>query len=85
MNQSFANTTLGDIVAKDYHAAAIFERYGLDFCCGGRMSLADACRQHGVDVQTVSSELSHLARTEDTAPEASKRSRSNLSLARRTS
>jgi len=71
MNQPFANTTLGDIVAKDYHAAAIFERYGLDFCCGGRVSLADACRQHGVDVQAVSSELAHLARTpEETAPEA---------------
>lgn len=70
MNQPFANTTLGDIVAKDYHAAAIFERYGLDFCCGGRMSLADACRQRGVDVEAVSSELVHLARTpEETAPE----------------
>ncbi len=34
------------------------------------MSLADACRQHGVDVQAVSSELAHLARTpEETAPE----------------
>ena len=49
MDQQFAKTTLGDIVAQDYHAAEIFERYGLDFCCGGRASLEEACRERGLD------------------------------------
>jgi regulator of cell morphogenesis and NO signaling len=28
--------TIGEVVAKNFHTAKIFEDYGLDFCCGGR-------------------------------------------------
>jgi regulator of cell morphogenesis and NO signaling len=35
MSSTFEHQTLGDIVAGNYQAAEIFERYGLDFCCGG--------------------------------------------------
>lgn len=68
MHQPFANSTLGNIVAQDYHAAAIFERHGLDFCCGGRTSLAEACRERGLDLAAIAAELGHRAAT---PPEAS--------------
>ena len=32
-----------EIVADDFRAAAVFERFGIDFCCGGRRTLAEAC------------------------------------------
>ena len=41
--------TVGDIVAADYRAAGIFERFGIDFCCGGRRTLADACHDASAD------------------------------------
>jgi regulator of cell morphogenesis and NO signaling len=65
------NDTIGDIVASDYRAAAVFERFGLDFCCGGRQTLGDACRQMAVDSAALLTALEGLARepgpTEDTS------------------
>ena len=37
-------------------AIAVFERYGIDYCCGGK-SLEYACRQAGVDPQQIAEEL----------------------------
>lgn len=38
------NTTLGEIVAVNYQAATIFDRYQLDFCCHGNRSIEEACQ-----------------------------------------
>jgi regulator of cell morphogenesis and NO signaling len=68
MASRFENGTLGDIVSNNYHAAAVFERHGLDFCCGGRSSLAEACRQGNVDLATVVAELEGLESAEVGVP-----------------
>jgi regulator of cell morphogenesis and NO signaling len=68
MGSRFENGTLGDIVANNYRAAAIFERHGLDFCCGGRVSLAEACRQRNLDVGAVVAELARLDTADAAAP-----------------
>lgn len=52
--------TVGDLVAADFRAAAVFERFGIDFCCGGRRSLIDACRTAGVSPETVIGDLAAL-------------------------
>jgi regulator of cell morphogenesis and NO signaling len=49
--------TVGDIVAADFRAGAVFERFGIDFCCGRRRSVAEACRQAAVDPETVEQAL----------------------------
>jgi len=30
-------------------AAGVFERFGIDYCCGGKLSLARACEKRGLD------------------------------------
>jgi regulator of cell morphogenesis and NO signaling len=50
-------TTIRDIVADDFRAAAVFENHRIDFCCGGDRPVADACREKGVDAGLVASEL----------------------------
>ena len=40
--------TVGDLVAKDYRAAGVFKQYGIDFCCGGKKTVAEVCNQKGV-------------------------------------
>jgi regulator of cell morphogenesis and NO signaling len=50
-------TTIRDIVAEDFRAAAVFQRYGLDFCCGGARSVLDACREKGLDAAAVLTDL----------------------------
>jgi regulator of cell morphogenesis and NO signaling len=49
MLERFENATIGEIVATDVRAAAIFEDFGIDFCCGGDRLLIDACRSVSVD------------------------------------
>jgi len=49
MNDSFEKTTIGDIVASDFRTAGVFEAFGIDFCCGGRQSIAEACESAAID------------------------------------
>jgi regulator of cell morphogenesis and NO signaling len=35
----------------------VFERYGIDYCCHGKTSLSDACRERGIDPDHVLDEL----------------------------
>ena len=51
-------TTVGELVAADFRAAAVLNRFGIDFCCGGRRTLADACEARKVDAARVLTEVS---------------------------
>lgn len=43
-------TTLGALVAAQPGLARVFERLDLDYCCGGKQTLAAACARHRLDV-----------------------------------
>ena len=53
--------TVGEVVAADYRAAEIFQRLGIDFCCGGDKPLSEACREHSVSLAELQQELDELA------------------------
>ena len=55
--------TIGELVAKDYRKAEVFKKYGLDFCCGGKKSVARACKEKGINPAQVEQELNALADT----------------------
>jgi len=55
MNQS--ERTVGEIVADDYRTAKVFERHGIDFCCGGKVALATICTEKRLDLATITGEL----------------------------
>jgi regulator of cell morphogenesis and NO signaling len=57
---------IGDIVAGNFHTAKIFESHGLDFCCGGKKSIGDACIEKHVDAELVINELSKVEDTNQT-------------------
>jgi regulator of cell morphogenesis and NO signaling len=60
MNEPLATETVGGIVAADFRAAAVFEEFGIDFCCGGRRLFAEACRTAGADPTAVARALDAL-------------------------
>ncbi len=51
------NMTVAEVVTKNYAAAAVFEKVGLDFCCGGNVKLATACESKGLNLNSVVNEL----------------------------
>lgn len=55
--------TVGEFVAEDFRTARVFEKYGIDFCCGGKAALSEACREKDVDPVTIQSEI-ETARSE---------------------
>ena len=60
VNESLTTLTLSDIVTKNYKSAAVFEKYGLDFCCHGKKSIPAACEEKGVDTEEVLTQLEKL-------------------------
>ena len=63
-----ATTTLGDLVTAHPSLARELERRGLDYCCGGQRSLADACGDEGQDVEAVVTDLTNLVHPDEAAP-----------------
>lgn len=60
------STTIRDIVRNNHRAAAVFETYSIDFCCGGNRTLGEACIQKGIDPSTIDQELRKLDAAGDT-------------------
>jgi regulator of cell morphogenesis and NO signaling len=52
--------TIGEIVANDFRAASVFKDAGIDFCCGGKKTLDEACKEKGVDQESLKEKLSNL-------------------------
>jgi regulator of cell morphogenesis and NO signaling len=50
---SLTDRPLGEIVKDDFRAAAVLSRFGLDFCCGGHQTLAEAADRRQIPVEPV--------------------------------
>lgn len=54
---TFSEKTLANIVTQSHQAAAVFEKYNLDFCCKGKRTLHQACSEQQLPIDEVESEL----------------------------
>ena len=53
-------TTIGDLVAENPATARVLERFGLDYCCHGDQTLAQACADVGVEATAVEEALGNV-------------------------
>jgi regulator of cell morphogenesis and NO signaling len=60
-----STATLKEIVTDDFRAAAIFEKYSLDFCCRGGKTIEQACTEKGVNGDMVFTEVLELLQQEE--------------------
>jgi regulator of cell morphogenesis and NO signaling len=51
------DTTVAEMAASSLAAVRVFEKFGIDYCCGGKRPLADVCREKGYDPALVRREL----------------------------
>jgi regulator of cell morphogenesis and NO signaling len=51
---------VGQLVAERLRRARVFDQLGIDYCCGGRTPLGQACAEKGLDVDKVVRELAAI-------------------------
>jgi regulator of cell morphogenesis and NO signaling len=64
-----ANATVGQLVVERPSRARIFESFGIDYCCGGKKPLAQACKEKGVETKVVIDLLQAFDEQRADAPE----------------
>ena len=49
--------SVNDVIARYPATIAVFNKFGLDTCCGGGAPIADAARRDGADIDALLDEL----------------------------
>jgi regulator of cell morphogenesis and NO signaling len=57
-----AQSTIAEIVKMNYHAADVFRKYDISYCCGSNLSIESACLMKGVELNSLLNELVLFAR-----------------------
>ncbi len=52
---------VSDIVRENPDLARVFEEAGINYCCGGKRPLSEACRERGLDPKTLVTVLNSLS------------------------
>jgi regulator of cell morphogenesis and NO signaling len=60
------NKTVAEVVAENIKTAHIFKKFGIDFCCGGGITIEKACQKKNLDYTQLKEELLNV----DEAPKA---------------
>jgi len=58
--QDIQTKSIGELVADDYRAASVFKQYGIDFCCGGKRTVAEACEKKKVPLDELIEKLQQM-------------------------
>lgn len=57
--------TIGEVVRQNFRTAPLFESKGIDFCCGGNISIEDACKQVQLNADELIDELEKTLKVKD--------------------
>ena len=52
--------TVADCVTENIKASHVFKKYGIDFCCGGGISVEKACEQKGIEYAKLVEDLEKI-------------------------
>ncbi|WP_445735355.1 iron-sulfur cluster repair di-iron protein [Mariniflexile sp.] len=55
---------IGQFVADDFRTAAVFSKYGIDFCCKGNRTVEEVCNKKDMEVNTLLDELHAVLNSE---------------------
>ena len=64
MSAVHTRETIGEMVARRPALSRVFEQVGIDYCCGGKKTLDQACEEKGLAVETVLAQLEDAAADE---------------------
>ncbi|HRE41406.1 MAG TPA: iron-sulfur cluster repair di-iron protein [Ignavibacteria bacterium] len=53
-------TTISEIVRFNFKSVEVFEKYGIDFCCGGKKTLASVCETKNLNFEDIQNDLKNF-------------------------
>jgi regulator of cell morphogenesis and NO signaling len=59
------NSSIGEVVKLNFKTASLFQANNIDYCCGGNISIADACNAAGINPEQLIKQLEALTAQED--------------------
>lgn len=59
--------SIGELVVNDYRKADVFKKFNIDFCCGGKKTLSQVCKDNNIDIKSVEAELNKIDLVSNTA------------------
>jgi regulator of cell morphogenesis and NO signaling len=63
MTTSTIDLSVGQIAAEFPASVRVFEKYGIDFCCGGKIPVTEACGRKGLDTAILLAEIDQAVQT----------------------
>ena len=56
---------VGAFVAEDYRTAAVFKKYGIDFCCKGNKTINEVCNNKHIPIEDLLNDLTAVKKRDD--------------------
>ncbi len=56
---------VGDLVKINFKIAQVFDKNNIDYCCGGGMTIEEACKMNGTDFEKILPELKQVSGQQD--------------------
>ncbi len=60
--ENIASKTVAEVVAENIKTADVFKKNGIDFCCGGGVSVVKICEKKAIDFDQLEKELQNVGR-----------------------
>ncbi|MBS1550415.1 MAG: iron-sulfur cluster repair di-iron protein [Bacteroidetes bacterium] len=61
------NKTIGEMVAEDFRTAAVFKKFGIDFCCKGNRSIEEACEPKNINPKDIYAAIENMNATQESS------------------
>lgn len=58
---NLAGMTVEEIARTIPESLQVFQQYRIDLCCGGRLTLSEVARRHGIDLAKLIQDLEKIA------------------------
>lgn len=65
MNIATAEKTIAEIVTEDYRTADVFKKFGIDFCCGGKVTVEEICKKKNINFNSLADQLSQIGQSKE--------------------
>jgi regulator of cell morphogenesis and NO signaling len=65
MHVTTAEKTIAEMVTEDYRTADVFKKFGIDFCCGGKVTVEEICKKKNINYTSLSDQLNQVGQLKE--------------------